>query len=413
MKKIILLMLIIYSTSLTAQKKDNFSLYKTTKNTVDSVMNSYLNEINSDSIKNTIQFLQDFNSRFMLDTNHRRIAVSLQQKFKSIGYQQTVLDSFLTITYPNDPGSIYCDTTWQYNVIATLEGSVYPDSVCITGGHYDSYCDSVFFGKKAPGADDNASGVAATLEIARVFKKMNYHPALSIKFIAFAAEEMMYNETRSGASYYAEKAYLNGEKIKFFLNNDMIAYDSTFNNWHSNLYCFYGMDWIKELATSMCQLYTTIIPDTFNFNCPGDAFRFYQKGFQSLHLEEGIFNPYYHTGNDVVSNLNTLYSAEMTKITMAMLINAAGIYSGLNVNDLDSINSLIIYPNPATEKVYIQNKNKKDLNLQIFNSVGEIMLKDILKKDLNEINITSLKRGIYIIQLTGIDVIYQKKLIIN
>jgi Zn-dependent M28 family amino/carboxypeptidase len=41
-----------------------------------------------------------------------------------------------------------------------------------------------------PGANDNASGVAATLEIARVMKKFNFRPGYTIMFLAFGAEEL-------------------------------------------------------------------------------------------------------------------------------------------------------------------------------------------------------------------------------
>ncbi len=71
-----------------------------------------------------------------------------------------------------------------------------------------------------PGANDNASGVATTLEIARVMKKNNYLPEGTIKFIAFAGEEL----GLFGSYNYAGKAKENNEKIKMMLNNDMVAY---------------------------------------------------------------------------------------------------------------------------------------------------------------------------------------------
>jgi leucyl aminopeptidase len=355
MKKILFLLMIFACMQLSAQQNKLIVTDKMHRNSIDTEMNTFLEEINSDSIKATIQWLQNYGTRFLKDTNHRSIAVWLQQKFISIGYQNTVLDSFLHITQFNNPGFYTEDTTWQYNVIATLEGSVYPDSICIAGGHYDSMSDSAYYGKAAPGADDDASGVAAAIEVARVFKKINLRPALTIKFIAFAAEEFM-GFTRSGAAYYAARADSLGEKIKFFANNDMIAYEPSANNWHADFYCFIGMDWMKNMAVSACTKYTDIIPNIINQNCPGDAFPFFERGFQTLHFFEDIFNPYYHTRNDVVEKLNMPYCAEMTKITMAMLIGEAHAVVGINEPIADLYSSLNIYPNPASNSMYIQNE---------------------------------------------------------
>ena len=72
-----------------------------------------------------------------------------------------------------------------------------------------------------PGANDNASGVAAALELARVMRKNNFSPRNTIEFIAFGAEELgLY-----GSKAYAAQANGSSKKIKMMLNNDMIAYE--------------------------------------------------------------------------------------------------------------------------------------------------------------------------------------------
>ncbi|MCJ7820718.1 MAG: M20/M25/M40 family metallo-hydrolase, partial [Bacteroidales bacterium] len=123
----------------------------------------------------------------MLADNHRQVAVSLKNKFIQLGYPNTKLDSFnITVTFI---GIEY--STTQYNVIATLAGTTEPDSICVIGAHYDNRISSaagdpfVF----VPGANDNATGVAAALEIARVMKKKAFVPSSTIQFVAFGAEE--------------------------------------------------------------------------------------------------------------------------------------------------------------------------------------------------------------------------------
>lgn len=107
-------------------------------------------------------------TRFALSDIHREIALQIQTRFKKIGFSDTRIDSFLiNKLYQN---IIY--QQWQYNVVATLRGSTYPDSVCIIGAHYDDNLKTGDPFSIIPGANDNAGGVAAALEIARVMKKI-------------------------------------------------------------------------------------------------------------------------------------------------------------------------------------------------------------------------------------------------
>ncbi len=76
-----------------------------------------------------------------------------------------------------------------YNVEALLPGSVMPRRSLIIGAHYDSVPGS-------PGANDNASGVAALLELARALRRER--PALDVRFVAFANEEPPYFDTGEG-----------------------------------------------------------------------------------------------------------------------------------------------------------------------------------------------------------------------
>ncbi|MBD66149.1 MAG: peptidase M28 [Halobacteriovoraceae bacterium] len=79
----------------------------------------------------------------------------------------------------------------QPSVIATLEGTDHPEEVIVIGGHADSIAG--FFGRsraRAPGADDNASGISTITEIMRVLADANYKPKRTIQFMAYAAEEV-------------------------------------------------------------------------------------------------------------------------------------------------------------------------------------------------------------------------------
>ncbi|MDD4603656.1 MAG: M20/M25/M40 family metallo-hydrolase [Bacteroidales bacterium] len=163
--------------------------------------------VNVDTLHKTLQQLQNWGSRFMLNENRKEIATWLMNKFLSYGYTDVKLDSFYNIVNWNN---IYIDSTWQYNVVCTLHGSSASDEIYVIGGHYDSYSDPDPY-IDAPGVDNNGSGTAATLEIARVMANLNFHPEATIRFVLFAAEEL----GMFGSQYDAQKARLEGNDIRF------------------------------------------------------------------------------------------------------------------------------------------------------------------------------------------------------
>ncbi len=106
------------------------------------------------------------------------------------------------------------------NVLATLPGSQ-PESrerVYVVSGHYDSICSNPSdYEHDAPGANDDASGVAAVLEMARVMSKYEFDA--TIVFMAVAGEE----QGLMGSSYQARKSREQGDNIEGMFTNDIIG----------------------------------------------------------------------------------------------------------------------------------------------------------------------------------------------
>ena len=106
------------------------------------------------------------------------------------------------------------------NVVATLKGSQpqSADRIYVVSGHYDSMCNSPTDAKcDAPGANDDASGTAAVLEMARVMAKYEFEA--TIVFMAVAGEE----QSLLGSTYYAEQAKQKNWNIDAMLTNDIIG----------------------------------------------------------------------------------------------------------------------------------------------------------------------------------------------
>jgi aminopeptidase YwaD len=104
------------------------------------------------------------------------------------------------------------------NVIAYIKGKTKPDSMVIISAHYDHLGR---MGKKTyfPGANDNASGVAMMLELARYYAKPENKPDYTIFFMAFGAEEV----GLLGSKYFTEHPYFFLTRIRFMINLDLLG----------------------------------------------------------------------------------------------------------------------------------------------------------------------------------------------
>lgn len=106
------------------------------------------------------------------------------------------------------------------NVVATLRGTQAEseDRIYVVSGHYDSMCSSPIDGQcDAPGANDDASGTAAVLELARVMALHEFDA--TIIFMAVAGEE----QSLLGSTYFAEQAKQKGLNVEAMFTNDIIG----------------------------------------------------------------------------------------------------------------------------------------------------------------------------------------------
>jgi bacterial leucyl aminopeptidase len=272
--------------------------------------------ISSDSLKSYVQWMESMGTRFALASNRRDIAIKIRNRFRTFGYNNAVLDSFMISKSYN--GTLY--QVWQFNVIATLEGSGSSDSVSILGGHYDNNLMSGDPFLIVPGANDNASGVAATFEIARVMKRNNYIPEGTIKFIAFAGEEL----GLFGSYNYAGKAKDNHEKIRIMLNNDMIAYQKLADRsaWVVNIIDYNNSVSLRKKAEELSTKFTVLkFKNENTYNRQSDSYPFFVNGYKPLFFFSDVIDPNYHSLNDLASNCNFEYCSEIVRLNCAMLVD--------------------------------------------------------------------------------------------
>lgn len=212
------------------------------------------------------------------------------------------------------------------NVIATKQGLNDSQTYFVICAHYDDMPS----GTTAPGADDNASGTATVLELARVFSQYNFN--YTIKFICFDEEE----QGLIGSNYYATQARNRNDSIIGVINLDMTAYDANNDGMvdvHSNSVANTSQianEWINNIY----QYGVNLTPRTVASQPYSDHYSFQQKNYGAiLVIEYDLeFNPRYHTVNDKFQYLNMDYATKIAKVTAATAAEHAQIQSANIVN---------------------------------------------------------------------------------
>ena len=148
-----------------------------------------INQVQQANLESYVYRLQAFTHRLTGTDSNYAARDWIESKFNEFGYDSVSIDPFIGSQLWN---YIPCQS---YNVIAYKPGTVYPEQQIIIGGHFDAVPD-------CPGADDNASGTAAVIEIARILKDVE--TKMSFVFITFDSEESWL----WGSIHYAEGAII-------------------------------------------------------------------------------------------------------------------------------------------------------------------------------------------------------------
>ena len=211
-------------------------------------------------------------------------------------------------------GSMY------YNIEAEKKGLHQPDTIIIVGAHYDSVHGS-------PGANDNGSGIAGVLSLARTFSTKR--PSRSIRFVAFANEEPPFFWTKQMGSYvYAKRCKERKENIIAMLSLETIGYysDKEKSQHHFPLLNFFYPSQGNFIAfvsnLSSRKLLRKVVasfrrnkqfpseggafPGFFHGIYWSDHWSFWKMGYHALMVTDTAFlrYPYYHTAQDTPEKID-------------------------------------------------------------------------------------------------------------
>lgn len=265
-----------------------------------------ISQVSADSVFAFIQGLQDLQTRYALADNRLQVANWIKAQFERFGVPNVELQSF------------YWNGTTQYNVVASICGSFYPDEYIVIGGHHDSITYTTPY-TLAPGADDNASGATAALEMARVMMASGYQPRRSIRFVTFAAEEF----GLWGSKHNASTSYQAAENIRLMINHDMIANNHTGGS-NVLLMPYAGALEHTQTAKSLTEAYSSLNVVYGSLNSPSsDSHSYWIAGYPVIYYFEHDFSPHYHSDNDITDNINRDYAAEVIRASTAVAFSFA------------------------------------------------------------------------------------------
>jgi hypothetical protein len=238
-----------------------------------------------------------------------------------------ILDArdWLVVAFEGLPGlavetpSFMVGGTIAYNVIATLPGSTRPDDWYIVGGHYDSISEAPM--TAAPGAEDNASGCAGVLELARVLTASP--PDGTVLFICYAGEEQGLLGSEDHVADLVAAG--NADKVQAMLDLDMIGFTED-----GDLDCLLESEafaqFLIDLLADAAAEYTTLRIETSLWAWGSDHVPYLDHGIPALLAIENDWSdyPYYHTTNDLPYHLSVTMGEEVLKMSVAALAELAG-----------------------------------------------------------------------------------------
>ncbi len=274
---------------------------------VDPLVQELLTQVTASNITATVQHLQNYGTRDAYTSQSVQAQLWLANQFESLGLEVELMD----FTMPSGPASD--------NVIATQVGTKYPNEYVVVGGHSDSRC----WSGPAPGADDNASGTAAVLEIARILSEHQFDR--TIIYCAFSGEEYgLY-----GSAAYASRCAQQGMDILGYFNLDMIGYLQPGNTMLSTLIYPQSATELANFYMEVCSVYlpTFVVQPGSLTGGDSDHTSFNNNGYMGIFPFENInaYSPYIHTTNDIIgpSYNNEAQAAVFTKASLASVVTLA------------------------------------------------------------------------------------------
>jgi hypothetical protein len=385
--------------------------------TYNPLIDELINQTNLDSLVSFVRILSGEDSVIIGGTKvviHHR--VSNNNNNLAADYIKQKLEEYGLDTYDQ----LYYDP-YGRNIYAIQPGILYPDEQYIICAHYDAvdfYC-----------ADDDASGVAAVLEAARILS--NYELDYTLIYALWDEEEIgLY-----GSGYYAEQAFINNDDILGVVNLEMVGWDSN-DDGKMDIHTknIANSVTLANLVYNIVSVYNlSLDPVIYN---PGtnssDHFSFWSRGYSAIVFSEafygGDFNPYYHTSGDRVQNFNLPYFHKLAKLAVGSISTLVEVNPLVSVENEELLIPLSFkiqnYPNPFNPSTTVQfsvpfvgDSHITPVQLKVYNVLGDevaTLVNDERPSGTYEVewNASGLSSGVYIVTLISSATMINTKMIL-
>jgi len=352
----------------------------------DVLVASAISKVNADNIKAHISVMEAYGTRRHNTTQAQTSVQDLKTKWESLIAATGRTD--LSVRIVNHVG------TPMPSLVFTINGNSTPGEYIIVGGHMDSISNTA----AAPGADDDASGIATITEMIRVLLNINYKPARTVEFMAYAAEEI----GLVGSSEIAKNYSLNGKNVISYVQFDMTNYKGSnrdvyistdsYNSNDLNLFLIELMEHYNKTGSHVFTYGNTIC----NYGC-SDHFSWAQNGYDAAFPFEASFsqsNPYIHSSNDTLSRSgnSATHAAKFAKLGLEFIIETA---KGSVLATSESSNKSV--------EIHVKNKylnyqlGKESIeNLTIIDTSGRQLLESKNLLSMGKLDLEKLNNGFYL-----------------
>jgi leucyl aminopeptidase len=272
-------------------------------------VNALLSSINASELTDTVNSMMNFHNRYYSVQSGVDAAQWLKNHWQQIASSR----SDISVEYFNHSFS-------QSSVVVTIPGAEKADEIVVIGGHLDSINQSNPSNGRAPGADDNASGIAVLTQALKAIVDNNYQPQRTIQIMGFAAEEVGLRGSKDIAqSYKSQTKNVVG----------MVQFDMTGNNGSSTdivMMTDYTNSPQNQYLSQLLDAYQPSVSygfDQCGYGCSDHA-SWYQQGFAaSMPFESRMsdINPLIHTSND--SQFDAQHASKFAKLAVSYLAEMA------------------------------------------------------------------------------------------
>lgn len=362
--------------------------------TEDAIVNQALALINTQNIEDHILELEDYGTRYHNRPSATQAANDLKTKWEAMAALYGRTDVSVRLYNHNN--------TSMPSVIMTINGAELPDEFVVVGGHLDSTSNQG--NNDAPGADDDASGIATITEATRALFEVGFVPKRTIEVMAYAAEEI----GLVGSAEIAQEYSINNVDVISAVQFDMTNYNGSandisfitdFTNSNLNAFLMQLADHYNNTAPHQISYGTSLC----NYGCSDHA-SWTSQGYMAAFPFEANFgqhNPNIHSNADTFSLTGTAdHATKFAKLCAEYLIETSKNDAVLAVDE-NLVDSVFVLIENSTMFYDLKATNLNFKSMELFDMQGRKAMQNPVINNKGSISLNSLSKGIYVVSFTS------------